>query len=258
MKKLLLVSSLFFTFVISSTLFAQLGIDIEGGLAISGYNDARIPGDNGTKFSFSEELKSDDEFYYRLILNYTLEDRHTFSLLFAPLTINAKGNFDKNVIFRDLNFSPNENIEGTYTFNSYRFTYRYKIYKGDSFEFGIGLTAKIRDAEIGLKSGAKEAIKDDFGFVPLINFRAFLKLNNQFGILLAGDALAAPQGRAEDVLAAFTYNQSENFRVKLGYRILEGGADNDEVYTFSLINYAALGIEFQFWLSYWIKKSPTY
>lgn len=246
MKNLILVSSFLFTFVISSTLFAQLGIDIEGGLVFSGYNDARIPGDKGTLFSFSEELESDDEVYYRLRLNYTLEDKHTFSLLFAPLTINATGNFNKNVRFRDLDFLPTENIEGTYTFNSYRFTYRYKIYKGDSFEFGIGLTAKIRDAEIVLKSGAKETIKDDFGFVPLINFRAFLKLNNQFGILLAGDALAAPQGRAEDVLAAFTYNQSENFMIKLGYRILEGGADNDEVYTFSFINYGAIGFEIRF------------
>lgn len=246
MKKSLFFTFLILTFILSSDLFAQLGIDIEGGLAISGYNDARIPGDNGTLFSFSEELESDDEFYYRLRLNYTLADRHTFSLLYAPLTINAKGNFDKNVIFRDLNFSPNENIEGTYTFNSYRFTYRYKVYKGDSFEFGIGLTAKIRDAEIGLKIGTKEAIKDDLGFVPLINFRALLKLNQKFGFLLEGDALAAPQGRAEDILAAFTYNQSEKFKIKLGYRILEGGADNDEVYTFSLINYAALGLEIQF------------
>lgn len=246
MKKSLFFTFLILTFIISSDLFAQLGIDIEGGLAISGYNDARIPGDNGTLFSFSEELESDDEFYYRLRLNYTLADRHTFSLLYAPLTINAKGNFDKNVIFRDLSFSPNENIEGTYTFNSYRFTYRYKVYKGDSFEFGIGLTAKIRDAEIGLKSGTKEAVKDDLGFVPLINFRALLKLNQKFGFLLEGDALAAPQGRAEDILAAFTYNQSEKFKIKLGYRILEGGADNDEVYTFSLINYAALGLEIQF------------
>jgi hypothetical protein len=246
MRKLLLAVLFIMSFVMPLNLLAQIGIDIEGGLAISGYNDARIPGDDGTLFSFSEELKSDDEFYYRLRLYYTLADRHSFSILYAPLSINATGNLDKDVKFRDLVFSPNENIEGTYTFNSYRFTYRYKVYKGESFEFGIGLTAKIRDAEIGLKSETQETVKDDFGFVPLINFRAFLKLNEKFGLLLSGDALAAPQGRAEDVLIAVTYNQSENFRVKIGYRILEGGADNDEVYTFSFINYAALGIELQF------------
>jgi hypothetical protein len=30
-------------------------------------------------------------------------------------------------------------------------------------------------------------------------------------------------------------------RLKAGYRILEGGASNDEVYTFALIHYALVG-----------------
>ncbi len=108
------------------------------------------------------------------------------------------------------------------------------------------MTAKIRDAEISLKNDFQESVKDDFGFVPLINFRLFVKLNDQFGFLLAGDALAAPQGRAEDVLAAVTYSASDRLKLKLGYRILEGGADNDEVYTFSLINYLAFGVMINF------------
>jgi len=120
--------------------------------------------------------------------------------------------------------------------------YRYDLYLDESVEFGLGLTGKIRDAEIGLKNNVQESIKDDLGFVPLINFRFFLRLNKQFGFLLAGDALAAPQGRAEDILAAITFSGSDTFKIKLGYRILEGGADNDEVYTFSLINYLALGV----------------
>ena len=87
--------------------------------------------------------------------------------------------------------------------------------------------------------------KNLFGFVPLINFRFLLKLNKQFSFLLTGDALAAPQGRAEDILAAVTYGATDNVKIKLGYRILEGGADNDKVYTFSLFHYAALGVIFE-------------
>ena len=97
-----------------------------------------------------------------------------------------------------------------------------------------------------MKDNQQESVKDDFGFVPLINFRLFLKLNKQFGIQLEGHALAAPQGRAEDILAAINYGVSEKLNIRLGYRILEGGADNDEVYTFSLINYFALGVNLQF------------
>ena len=136
----------------------------------------------------------------------------------------------------------NSDVEGTYTFNSYRLTYRYELYLSKNVEFGLGFTGKIRDAEIKLSNENQEAVKDDFGFVPLINFRFHAKLYKNLGFLLAGDALAAPQGRAEDILSAISYEMSDNFKLKFGYRILEGGADNDEVYTFSLINYILLGV----------------
>jgi hypothetical protein len=42
------------------------------------------------------------------------------------------------------------------------------------------------------------------------------------------------------------YDVSATTKVFAGYRILEGGADNDEVYTFSLFNYAVVGIEVRF------------
>ena len=246
MKKVLFIIALIFASIIPKVLYSQIAIDAEAGLIKSGYNDARIPGNTGTLFSFSQELKSDDEFYYRFRLSYTFGERHNLSILYAPLTINAKGEFNKDVKFQDLTFLSNTSVEGTYTFNSYRLTYRYDIFLGETVEFGLGLTGKIRDAEISLKNNLQESTKDDLGFVPLINFRFFLKFNKEFGFQLAGDALAAPQGRAEDVLAAIIYSVSDKLKIKLGYRILEGGADNDEVYTFSLINYFALGATFQF------------
>ncbi len=246
MKKVFLAITLFYAFFIPKNLYSQFVLDIEAGLVTSGYNDIRDPGNTGTLFSFSEELKSDNEFFYRLRLNYKFGERHNLSILYAPLKINAKGKFDKDVKFKDATFLANTNIEGTYKFNSYRLTYRYDLYLDETVEFGLGLTAKIRDAEIVLKNNLQESTNDNLGFVPLINFRFFLKLNNQLGFLLRGDALAAPQGRAEDILAAITYMATDKVIVKLGYRILEGGADNDSVYTFSLFNYFALGVIYQF------------
>jgi len=71
-------------------------------------------------------------------------------------------------------------------------------------------------------------------------------MDDKFGLLLDGDALAAPQGRAEDILLAATYKFSDNVVIRAGYRILEGGADNDEAYNFSLFNYASFGIAYAF------------
>jgi len=59
-------------------------------------------------------------------------------------------------------------------------------------------------------------------------------------------AMHLPQGRAEDVLVAVTYKLSDSFGIRAGYRILEGGADNDEVYNFSLFHYASVGINYTF------------
>lgn len=229
-----------------STANAQVLIDLESGVVFTGYNNVRIPGDKGTRFSFKDDLIPSTEPFYRIRLNYTLKSRHTFSLLYAPLETKSEGSVANDILFEGEIFPANTPIVGTYKFNSYRFTYRYDIVKKEKIEFGLGFTAKIRDAKIALSSGQLVAIKTNVGFVPIINFRLKWNINDRFGLLLDGDALAAPQGRAEDVLIAATYKLSENIDIRAGYRILEGGADNNEVYNFTLFNYATLGFSYTF------------
>ena len=89
------------------------------------------------------------------------------------------------------------------------------------------------------------AEKTNTGFVPLINFDVLWKVTDRFNLVLNGDALAAPQGRAEDVLCAFQYSISPRMRFRIGYRILEGGADVEEVYSFTLLHYLVTGITFE-------------
>ena len=200
------------------------------------------PGDQGTLFSMKDDLISKTEIFFRLRASYTIKNRHTLSLLYAPLETVSEGNLPNDIFFEGVTFPANTDITGTYKFNSYRFTYRYEIVLKPKFEFGLGFTAKIRDAKISLASAGLESEKVNVGFVPIINFRMLWKVDEKFGLLLEGDALAAPQGRAEDVLIAATYRISDRFGLKAGYRILEGGADNDEVYNFALFNYAAAGL----------------
>jgi hypothetical protein len=60
-------------------------------------------------------------------------------------------------------------LDATYTFNSYRLTYRYHLHEGPRSSAWVGFTAKIRDAEIALAQGATASRKDDLGFVPLLH-----------------------------------------------------------------------------------------
>jgi len=223
-------------------------MDLETGAVFAGYNDVRIPGDEGTFFSLKDDLIPKTEFFYRLRLNYTIKSRHTFSLLYAPLETTSEGSVPDDIFFEGVVFPANTELTGTYKFNSYRLTYRYDIVQKPRFEFGLGLTAKIRDAEIALSSPGLTSEKTNVGFVPIINFRLLWKIDEKVGLLLDGDALAAPQGRAEDVQIAATYQISDKLSIRAGYRILEGGADNDEVYNFTLFHYASVGI------SYTLKK----
>jgi len=220
---------------------AQLVIDVEGGAVFTGYNNVRIPGNTGTLFSLKDDLSPKLAAFIRLRVGYTLGTRHTISLLYAPLTVRSEGTFNNPVSFEGETFPVGGPIDAQYTFNSYRLTYRYDIVKRPKTEFGLGFTAKLRDAEIAMESEEISANKTNVGFVPIINFRFHYQVNEKLGLLLEGDALAAPQGRAEDVLFAATYKVSEKVGIKAGYRLLEGGADNDEVYNFSLFNYATIG-----------------
>jgi hypothetical protein len=224
----------------------QVTLDFESGLVSSGYNDVRIPGDTGTDFSLSEDLSAESTVYFRARLEYTLGSRHALSVLYAPLTLDATGTLAQAVSFAGEEFPAGTDVEGTYTFNSYRLTYRYMLTQSDRFEAGIGFTAKIRDAAIKLEGGGLAAEKTNVGFVPLLNFRFAWAAAERVTLLLEGDALAAPQGRAEDVLAGVLVNVTDNVRLRLGYRFVEGGADNDEVYNFALINYASAGVVVSF------------
>jgi hypothetical protein len=245
MKNKLLLSATCFVLILSFkvlSLNAQASFDLETGAIGTGYNNVRIPGDQGTLFSLKDDLKSKTEIFFRLRVNYTIKSRHTLSFLYAPLETVSNGNLPYDIFFEGVTFPANTDISGTYKFNSYRLTYRYEIVLKPKFEFGLGFTAKIRDAKISLASAGLESEKANVGFVPIINFRLFWKPSEKVGILLEGDALAAPQGRAEDVLIAATYRVSDHLGLKAGYRILEGGADNDVVYNFALFNYASVGL----------------
>jgi hypothetical protein len=225
---------------------AQIEIDLETGIVRTGYNDVRIPGNLGTFFSLKDDLTPDPKVFLRTRISYTIKSRHTLSVLYAPLKVYSRGSVPEKLLFEGLEFPANTELTGKYMFNSYRLTYRYTIVNRSRLEFGLGFTAKIRDASISLKSSDMTSVKTNVGFVPIINFRLLWKLNDNFGFILDGDALAAKQGRAEDVLVAASYKISENLGLRAGYRILEGGADNDEVYNFALFNYASLGLTLSF------------
>lgn len=223
-------------------------LDLEASGVLVGYNDVQIPRDSGTRFSLCQDLTSDLGVAFRARLGFALTERHHLSLLAAPFSIISEGYPTRDIRFLNTVFSADTNtiMKGIYRFDSYRVTYRYDFLSRDYLQAGIGITAKLRDAAIVLERNDTSVIKTNTGFVPLVHFRANWLFNDAFGLLLEGDALAAAQGRAEDVLLAAQFLPRPNLSLRLGYRLLEGGADVAEVYNYALLHYIAFGVNIGF------------
>jgi hypothetical protein len=225
---------------------AGVEAELESGVVFSGRNDTRIPGDSGSDLSLVHDLSTSPAPAFRLRLGYRIADRHLISALYAPLRLNATGQLERDVSFMGATYPAGTPILAVYRFDSYRLTYRYSFIRDDALDVAVGFTGKIRDAETSLY-GADARRKTNTGFVPLLNLHLAWRPNNgAFGLLLDADALAAPQGRAEDVLLAATWTPREDVDLRVGYRMVEGGADNDEVYSFAWFHFVVVGLGLAF------------
>ncbi|NBX83252.1 hypothetical protein EBQ90_09205 [bacterium] len=216
--------------------------EMEVGPVWQSRNDARIPGTTGTLFSI-KEFGSGPFLAGRIYLGYRWTQKSEWRLLFAPLSLKGNRVLDAPISFQGTNFSAGAATESLFKFNSYRLTYRYRIVEDPEWRVWLGFTAKVRDAEIALRQSGAFANKTDLGFVPLLHFHVEYQWNSQWLIDLDGDALAAPQGRAEDVALRVNYQIAPQGRVSMGYRLLEGGADNDRVFTFTFLHYWVFGLQ---------------
>jgi hypothetical protein len=238
--------TLIWLFSIPLTAGLQWTLDIESGYVMSGYNNIQIPPDTGTRFSLKNDLNIHGKIYDRIRLNARFGRKHALSLLYAPLSLKADGTLEKPVVFEGVEFPNGSTVNALFRFNSYRLTYRYRLFGKPKLDLWLGFTAKIRDAEIRITSGPTVSSKANVGFVPLLHLLVDWKWSKKSGLLFDADAAAAKQGRAEDVSAALYYNVDSFWGIKGGYRFVEGGADVEEVYNFAFIHYFYVGIVFNF------------
>ncbi|NTW66460.1 MAG: hypothetical protein HGB21_09185 [Nitrospirae bacterium] len=229
-----------------TSVFAEYVINLQGAAVFTEKNDIRIPGDSGTKFSLADDLSADTAYTGRLEAGYIHNAKDYFGIVIAPLSVDSHGRVDRNIDYAGTTFPAGMDLKATFRFDSYRLTWRRKLVSRDDLDVWLGVSGNIRDAEITVEGGGQRATKANTGFVPLINFLFDWRFSKPWSFRVAGDALVGPQGRAEDVLLALIYAVAPSTKLFAGYRVLEGGADNDEVYTFSLFHYAVAGMEVRY------------
>lgn len=231
---------------VAPALAGELNLEVESGAVWFSRNDTRIPGDTGTTFDMLDLTGSGPEPYVRLYGTYAFNDRHALRVTIAPFEINGTGTLKENTTFEGEVFAADVPTKGTYKFNTYRLTYRWTFHDAARWRFGVGAAALVRDAEISLEQGSKKQSRDDLGVVPLLHFYGAYRFTDQLSLILDVEGTASSLGRAIDAALKARYEFDSNWYVSAGYRTLEGGSDNDDVYTFAWLHYALAEIGYRF------------
>jgi hypothetical protein len=222
-------------------------LDVEAGAVWQTRNDVQIPNDpSGTRFSLLEPLGNGPWAAGRVSVTWHISARHSIRGLFAPLSLTSTGMVSEPIDFAGKTFSAGPGVRGTYRFNSYRLTYRYRFLARDHLRLWVGLTGKIRDAKIELQRGTLTARDTDLGFVPLLHFAADWQPASRTHVLFDLDGLAGGPGRAFDVALKVGYDLNRYWRLGGGYRTLEGGADVSSVYAFAWLHYGVMALTFRY------------
>ncbi len=221
----------------------RLELELEAGPVWQSYNDVEIPNDgSATRFSLYDLAGPGPWPAGRLYVTWNINERHGLRLLLAPFSLTETGTPAFPIDFAGASFEAGQPTRATYTFNSYRLTYRYRFHEGGTTTAWVGFTAKIRDAVIRLEQGPTTSEKTDLGFVPLLHVAGQWRFAPAWRLGLDVDALAGGPGRAEDASLKLGYDLADHWALQLGYRTLEGGADVDAVYTFAWLHYAVASV----------------
>ena len=227
------------------SMHAQTFVNIESGLLFTGLNNIRN-GINGTLFSLKNDLSTPPSPFLRLRAGLLLNNKHHFSILYAPLKSLVTGTIDRDILYDGKDFKANIPLEATYKFNSYRLTYNRRIIDDNKFKFGLGLSAKIRDAGTSLKN--EEVLSENFsiGLVPLMNLLANWNISQKTNVEFLGEGLVASKGRAIDLSLSGSYSFTKKFQGNIGYRLLEGGVDGAIRYNFIQLHFVFASLKYSF------------
>lgn len=225
----------------------RFSLELELGSVWQASNDVQIPNDeNGTRFSMKDLVGAGPWVAPRLEFYWNISRRHGVRVVLAPLSYSEPGVFDEAVDFAGETFEAGVPTEGSYKFNSWRVSYRYRFHDGPKWRWWVGFTAKIRDARIALEQPGIAAEDTNVGFVPLLYLHGDWNFAERWHFQFKMDALAGGPGRAEDVALKIAYDFGDRWQMTAGYRVVEGGADVDEVYNFAWFNYAVVSGVYRF------------
>lgn len=224
----------------------RFALELEGGPVWLSRNDVRIPNETGTLFSLVDVIGNGPWGAFRFEADLDINERHGFRFVAAPLRIEGSGALASSVDFAGSTFAPDAATYAVYDFSSYRFTYRYRFYAGDTWRWKVGGTLFVRDARIALQQEDVFAEDTDLGVVPLVHLSGDATLSDNWRFLLDFEGLGSTRGRAFDIAVKLGYVFADRWQLAFGYRTIEGGADVEEVYNFAWLHFGVASLRVAF------------
>jgi hypothetical protein len=222
-------------------------LHLELGAGWQEKNTVQIPNDEqGTRFSLADLAGSGPWTTIRVEGTWDINDKHGLRFLLAPLSYSESGQLETETRFAGQSYSPDESVKAEYRFNSWRLGYRYHWIAHEHWDLWVGGTLKVRDAEIRLTQGDTSSKDDDIGLVPLLYLGGEYRISDHWSLSADLDGLAGGPGRAIDLGIRLNYTVDQQWKVGLGYRTLEGGADTDDVYNFAWFNSLVFSADYLF------------
>ena len=235
-----------FLALLCASAWADTRLSLEGGAVWTLRNDVRIPNNReADRFPLEDISGQGPAPYLRVSLDRALNDRHGLRVVIAPLRVEGSSRLEQTLRFAGEDFGPGR-TRANYQFDTYRLSYRYTLRDNADHSLYVGGTLLVRDAEIRLRQGSADARDTDLGAVPLLHLSGDYRILGDWWLGFDSDALVGPNGRAIDIGTRLEYAVHDELRLFAGMRILDGGADNDSVYTFARFSFFNLGASWQF------------
>jgi hypothetical protein len=224
----------------------RFALEFETGAIWQSRNQIQIPDSTeGTRFDLRDLQDKSPGVHRRVELTWNVNPHHSLRFVYAPIGFSGSGNLVAPVRFAGGTFVPGSAVDSDYTFDSYRLTYRYLAHESERWRWRIGATAFIRDAKVELRQSGRAATDSNVGLVPLLSTSLEYVIAPRWTAVIDVDGLISPQGRAIDAAAKIRYDFSNAWYVSAGYRVFEGGVDND-TYAFGWYNFALLSLGVRF------------
>ena len=210
-------------------------------------NTAQVPNDaTGTRFSIADLTGSGPNAGLRVTYTRALGPKQELVAVIAPLSVSGTGELPGPTLFQGRNFAAGTPTTADYRFDTYRVAWRYRVVERPDWNLRVGLTGLIRDARIALSQDGTSAEKTNVGFVPLLHLYGEWRLAQRLSLVGDLDGLAGGPGRAIDLGLRLRYELTPTWSLAAGWRMLDGGVDNDEQYNFARFHSLSLGISARF------------